>query len=72
MRIGRIETFIAGVIIGTALACRCQRDVREYLDRQTRDVRARAAERLGSAADTLQATKDRLERGLTGTTGAAR
>jgi hypothetical protein len=64
--------FFTGVIVGMALARRYPRDVRAYLDRPMRDVRARVAERLGSAADTIWAAKERLERGLTDAVEAAK
>lgn len=63
-----IKTFLAGAIMGSAVMWMWGDRIRELIDDKTSDVRARAAEGLQGAADTLQSVADTVDQGLTGST----
>jgi len=56
-----VRAFVAGAVVGGALAWIYGRDVRDYIDEKTRAARTRAAETLGAAAEGLEAAKERIE-----------
>lgn len=62
-----VGSFMLGVIVGGAAVWLWGEQMREYVDDKTWAVRARAAEGLGAAADTLKSAKATIEGGLTGT-----
>jgi hypothetical protein len=66
MRYGRstVRTFVAGMVIGGALAVLYQGRIRRYLDDKTRALRLKAADRLGAAARRLEDAAARLEAGV--------
>lgn len=62
-----IKSFLVGAIVGGAVMWLWGGQIRGAVDEATSGVRARAAEGLQGAADTLQSVADTVEAGLTGT-----
>ncbi|OGL14186.1 MAG: hypothetical protein A3F92_11590 [Candidatus Rokubacteria bacterium RIFCSPLOWO2_12_FULL_71_22] len=56
-----VRSFVAGAVVGGVLVWIYGREIREYVDEKTRGARTRAAERLGAAAESLVAAKERIE-----------
>jgi hypothetical protein len=61
-----IGSFVLGMIVGGAAVWVWGEQMREYIDDKTWAVRARAADGLGAAADTLQTAKETIESGFSG------
>lgn len=61
-----IASFILGAITGGTIVWFYRRDIRRYVDDKTGAIGARAADTLQSAAEGLEAAKDKIETGLRG------
>lgn len=61
-----IGGFVLGAVTGAALVWFYGQEIREYIDYRTQKARARAAQTLGAAAGGLEAAREKLEAGLTG------
>src|SRR6058998_1871306 len=58
----RMGRFILGVIVGAAAVWFYGRDLIDYVDDKTRIARAKAADTLHSAAETLQGARETIDR----------
>lgn len=61
-----IGSFVLGMMVGGAAVWLWGEQMREYVDDKTWAIRARAAEGLGAAADTLHSAKETIEDGFSG------
>jgi hypothetical protein len=61
-----VGSFMLGMIVGGAAVWFWGEQMREYVDDKTWAMRARAAEGLGAAADTLQSARETVEGGVSG------
>jgi len=61
-----IGSFVLGMMVGGAAVWFWGEQMREYVDDKTWAIRARAAEGLGAAADTLHSAKETIEGGFSG------
>jgi hypothetical protein len=61
-----VGSFMLGMIVGGAAVWFWGEQMREYVDDKTWAIRARAAEGLGTAADTLQSARETVESGFSG------
>lgn len=62
-----VKSFLAGALAGGAIVWIWRDRIEEMIDDATSNVRARTAEQLHGAADTLQNVAATVEEGLTGT-----
>jgi hypothetical protein len=56
-----VKSFILGAITGGAIVWFWGREIREYIDERTLGLRHSLASRLQAAADSVQATADKLQ-----------